>query len=62
MVRIDHNNLRYFLEQELKEKQQMCVSKVEAYDFDIMSKVRKFLWLIHFPRDLLLHYVPYLRS
>jgi hypothetical protein len=36
VVRIGHNNLRYFLEQrDLNERQQKWVSKVQAYDFDI---------------------------
>ena len=35
-VKIDHNSLRYFLEQkELNKRQQKWVSKVQAYDFDI---------------------------
>jgi hypothetical protein len=36
VVRIDHNNLMYFLEQrDLSERQHKWVSKVQAYDFDI---------------------------
>jgi hypothetical protein len=36
VVRIDQNNLRYFLEQwDLNERQQKWVSKVPACDFDI---------------------------
>jgi hypothetical protein len=36
VVRTDHNNLRYFLEQrDLNKRQQKWVSKVQAYDFDI---------------------------
>lgn len=36
MVRTNHNNLRYFLEQkDLIERQQKWVSKIHAYDFDI---------------------------
>jgi uncharacterized protein YpiB (UPF0302 family) len=36
VVRTDHNNLRYFLEQwDLNERKQKWVSKVQAYDFDI---------------------------
>jgi hypothetical protein len=36
VVRTDHNNLRYFLEQrDLNEKQHKWVSKVQEYDFDI---------------------------
>ena len=35
-VRIDHNNLRFFLEQkQLQERQQKWISKIQAYDFDI---------------------------
>jgi hypothetical protein len=35
-VKIDHKNLRYFLEQkELNERQQKWVSKIQAYDFEI---------------------------
>jgi hypothetical protein len=36
VVRTDHNNLKYFLEQkDLNERQQKWVSKIQAYDFDI---------------------------
>ena len=36
MVRIDHNNLKYFFEQwHLHERQQKWVSKVQEYDFEI---------------------------
>ena len=36
VVRTNHNNLRYFLEQQdLNEQQQKWVSKVQAFDFDI---------------------------
>ncbi|KAH9320972.1 hypothetical protein KI387_015611 [Taxus chinensis] len=36
VVRTDHNSLRYFLEQnELNERQQKWVSRIQAYDFDI---------------------------
>jgi hypothetical protein len=36
VVRIDHNSLKYFLEQkDLNERQHKWVSKVQAYDFDI---------------------------
>jgi hypothetical protein len=36
VVRIDHNNLRYFLEKwDLNERQQKWVSKVKTYEFDI---------------------------
>ena len=35
-IKIDHNNLKYFLEQkELNERQQKWVSKVQAYDFEV---------------------------
>ena len=34
-IKTDHNSLKYFLEQELNERQQKWVSKVEAYDFEI---------------------------
>ena len=35
-IKIDHNSLKYFLEQkELNERQQKWVSKVQAYDFEI---------------------------
>ena len=35
-VKIDHNSLRFFLEQkQLREIQQKWVRKVQAYDFDI---------------------------
>jgi hypothetical protein len=36
VVKSDHNNLKYFLEQkDLNERQQKWVSKIQAYDFDI---------------------------
>jgi hypothetical protein len=36
VVRTDHNNLKYFLDQkDLNERQQKWVSKIQAYDFDI---------------------------
>lgn len=36
VVKIDHNSLKYFLEQkELNERQQKWVNKIQAYDFDI---------------------------
>ena len=36
LVHTDHNRLRYFLEQQdLNERQQKWVSKVQAFDFDI---------------------------
>jgi hypothetical protein len=36
VVRSDHNNLKYFLEQkDLNEREQKWVSKIQAYDFDI---------------------------
>jgi hypothetical protein len=36
VVRTDHNNLKYFLDQkDLNERQQKRVSKIQAYDFDI---------------------------
>jgi hypothetical protein len=36
VVRSDHNNLKYFLEQkDLNERQQKWVSGIQAYDFDI---------------------------
>jgi hypothetical protein len=36
VVRIDHNNLKYFLDQkDLNERKQKWVSKIQAYDFDI---------------------------
>jgi hypothetical protein len=36
VVRTDHNNLKYFLEQkDLSERQQKWVAKVHAFDFDI---------------------------
>lgn len=36
VVRMDHNSLRYFLEQkDLNERQHKWVSKIQAYDFDI---------------------------
>jgi hypothetical protein len=36
-VKTDHNSLRYFLEQkELNERQQKWISKIQAYDFDIV--------------------------
>ena len=36
VVRTNHNNLRYFLEQrDLNESQHKWVSKVQTYDFDI---------------------------
>jgi hypothetical protein len=36
MVKTDHNNLKYFLEQkDLSERQQKWVTKVQAFDFDI---------------------------
>jgi len=35
-VRIDHNILKFFLEQkQLQERQQKWISKIQAYDFDI---------------------------
>ena len=35
-IKMDHNNLRYFLEQkELNERQQKWVSKVQKHDFEI---------------------------
>ena len=35
-IKTDHNSLKYFLEQnELNERQQKWVSKVQAYDFEI---------------------------
>ena len=35
-IKTDHNNLKYFLEQnELNERQKKWVSKVHAYDFEI---------------------------
>jgi len=35
-VRTDHNSLRFFLEQkQLQERQQMWISKIQEYDFDI---------------------------
>ena len=35
-MKIDHNSLRFFLEQkQLQERQQKWVSKIQAYDFDI---------------------------
>jgi hypothetical protein len=36
VLRIDHNSLRYFMEQKnLNERQQKWVSKIQEYDFDI---------------------------
>jgi hypothetical protein len=36
VVRIDHNSLKYFLDQkDLNERQQKWVRKIQAYDFDI---------------------------
>jgi hypothetical protein len=36
MVKTDHNNLKYFLEQkDLSERQQKWVTKVQSFDFDI---------------------------
>jgi hypothetical protein len=36
VVKTDHNNLKYFLDQkDLSERQQKWVSKVQAFDFDI---------------------------
>jgi hypothetical protein len=36
VVKTDHNNLKYFLEQkDLNECQQKWVTKVQAFDFDI---------------------------
>jgi hypothetical protein len=36
VVRSDHNNLKYFLEQkDLNERHHKWVSKIQAYDFDI---------------------------
>ena len=36
VVKIDHNNLRYFLTQkDLNERKQKWVSKIQAFDFDI---------------------------
>jgi hypothetical protein len=36
VVKSDHNNLKYFLEQkDLNERQQKWVNKIQAYDFDI---------------------------
>ena len=36
IVRIDHDSLKYFLEQkDLNERKQKWVSKIQAYDFDI---------------------------
>ena len=36
VVKSDHNNLKYFLEQkDLNERQQKWVSKIQVYDFDI---------------------------
>jgi hypothetical protein len=35
VVRIDHNNLKYFLDhKDLNERQQKWVRKIQAYDFD----------------------------
>ena len=35
-VKTDHNSLKYFLEQkELNERQHKCLSKIQAYDFEI---------------------------
>jgi hypothetical protein len=35
MVKTDHNGLKYFLEQkDLSERQQKCVTKVQAFDFE----------------------------
>jgi hypothetical protein len=35
-VNIDHNSLKYFLDQkDLRERQQKWVSKIQAFDFDI---------------------------
>jgi len=42
VVRTDHNNLEYFLEQkDLNERQQKWVSKIQAYEFDIEIFKRK---------------------
>jgi hypothetical protein len=36
VVRIDHNSLKYFLDQkDLNERQQKWVSKIQVYEFDI---------------------------
>jgi hypothetical protein len=36
VVKLDHNSLKYFLEQkDLNERQQKWVNKIHAYDFDI---------------------------
>jgi hypothetical protein len=36
VVKLDHNSLKYFLEQkDLNERQQKWVSRIQAYDFDI---------------------------
>jgi hypothetical protein len=36
VVRTDHNNLKYFLDQkDLNERQHKWVNKIQAYDFDI---------------------------
>jgi hypothetical protein len=36
VVKIDHNSLKYFLdEKDLSERQQKWVSKIQAFDFDI---------------------------
>jgi hypothetical protein len=36
IMRTDHNNLKYFLDQkELNERQQKWVRKIQAYNFDI---------------------------
>jgi hypothetical protein len=54
VVRIDHNNLRYFLEQlDLNERKQKWVSKVQAYDFSIeYVKGKKNIVLMPYPGDL----------
>lgn len=33
---MDHNSLKYFLEQDLNERQQQWINKIQAYDFDIV--------------------------
>lgn len=44
-VKIDHNSLRYFLEQKcLNESQQKWVSKIQAYEFEIKYVKGKKIW------------------
>ena len=49
-VKIDHDSLKYFLEQRLYSKeQQKWVTKILGYDFEIIYKKKgsKMLWQMH---------------